>query len=83
MLNIISCAYWPSVRLLWESVKTSVLYLIRLFVCFFFILGGINSLYNLAMKLCQFYDLQVYSPIQVGFLFVLCMVSFFVQKLLL
>ena len=88
MLNIFSCASWPSVSLLWRNVYLELLpifWLIFWFFCLFVFIyywppWAVCKFWRLI--LCQLYCLHIFSPILRGFIFVLFMVSFAVQNLL-
>ena len=52
-LNIFSCAYWPSVFLLWRHVYLGLLLIFQLFICFylFIYLRYMSCVYILEIKL--------------------------------
>ena len=81
MLSSFSCAYGPSVSLLWENVYSGALpiFLIGLFV--FLMLSCMSSLYILDINpLSDILFANIFSYL-VGCLFVLLIVFFAVQKL--
>ena len=75
-LSIFSCACWPSVRLLWRNIYLGLLPIFWLGCLFFW--------YWTVWAVCKFWKLipcsQIFPP--VGYLFILFMVSFVMQKLL-
>ena len=85
MLSTFSCAYWPSVCLLWRNVNLgflSMFWLGCLWVVCFLILSCTSCLYILEINpfsVASFANIFSYS---VGCLFILFMVSFALQKLL-
>ena len=77
MLQIFSCACWPSICLLWKNVSSGIRpFLIRLFVLL--ILSYMSSLY---INPFWSHHMQTFSPIQYT-VFILSMASFAGQKLL-
>ena len=80
MLNIFfSCAYWPSVCLLWRNVSLGLLPTFQL-GCLLFLLSCMSCLYILEIKpllVTSFANIVSHS---ISCLFVLFMVSFAVQK---
>ena len=80
MLNIFSCACWPSVCLLWKNVYSGLLPIFNQVVCFL-ILNCRRCLYILDIKLLLVIFANIFSH-SVGCLFVLLKVSFSGQKLL-
>ena len=80
MLSIFSCAYWPSVFLLWRNVSLGLLPIFRLGWGFWLLLSCLSCLCSLEIKslsVALFADIFSHS---VGCLFILFMVSFAVQK---
>ena len=80
MLSVSSCAFWPSVCLLWRNglFRSSAHFSIELFV--FLIVSCISCLYILEinpLSVASFANIFSHS---VGCLFVLFMVSFAVPK---
>ena len=85
MLSIFSCAFQPSVRLLWRSVYLNLLPMLWLgcsFVCLLFILSCISCLYIWEINLLSIASFANIFSHSEGCLFILFMVSFAVQKLL-
>ena len=77
MLQIFSCACWPSICLLWKNVSSGIRpFLIRLFVLL--ILSYMSSLY---INPFWSHHMQTFSPIQYT-VFILSMASFAGPKLL-
>ena len=80
MLSIFSCAYWPSVHLLWKNVCLGLLHIFWL--SWFFFCYWRSYLYVLEVDpLLVASFANIYSQ-SAGCLFTLFMVSFDVQKLL-
>ena len=82
MLNIISCAYCPSVCLLRKNVYLGLLpifWLGCLFFCYWFV-WAVCIFWK--WSVCWSHCLQIFFPIPVGCIFVLFMVYFAVQKLI-
>ena len=77
MLSIFSCAFWPSVCLVWRNVyfRSSVHFSIGLFCC------CMNYLYNLAIKPLLVSSFANIFSNSVGCLFVSFMVSFGIPRL--
>ena len=73
MLSILSRAYWPSVCLLRRNVYLSLCLFIFLFI---WILSCMSCRYILVTPVANIF------PLSVGYLFVLLMVSFAMQKFL-
>ena len=70
MLNIFSCAYWPSVTLLWRNglFNSFARFLIGLLIFLLFLCKG--SLYSLDINPLS--DLQIFSPILCAILWLSC-----------
>ena len=81
MLSIFSCACWPSVCLLWGNVYLGLLPIFDWVFCFY-IMSSMSCLYILDIKPLLVASLANIFSHSVGCLFVLCMVSFAVQKLI-
>ena len=83
MLSIFSCAYWPSLYLLWRNVYSGLLSIFQLDCWgFFLLLSCINSLHILEIKPLSVASFETIFSQSVGCLFVfLFLVSFAVQKL--
>ena len=82
MLSIFSFVSWPSVCLLWRDVCLGLLPTFGLGCLFFFILSYMSCLYTLEinpLSTASFANIFSHSE---GCLFILFMVSFAVQKLL-
>ena len=79
MLSIFSCAYWPSVYLLWRNVYLSVLLIFFCFFFFFMLLSCVSCLYTSEIKPDWSHCLQIFSPIPCHF--ILFMASFAIKKL--
>ena len=82
MLSIFSCAFWPSVYLLWRNVYLDIPPISWLDCLCFLILSYMSSLYSLEinpLSVASFVNIFSHSE---GCLFILFMVSFAVQKLL-
>jgi len=81
MLNILSCAFWLSVCLLWRNIHLDLLPICAFCLCcvFLFILNCMNCLYILEINpsVASFANISFYS---VGCLYILFMVSFFIYK---
>ena len=85
MLSIFSCAFQPSVCLLWRSVYLNLLPMLWLgcsFVCLLFILSCISCLYIWEINLLSIASFANIFSQSIGCLFILSMVCFAVQKLL-
>ena len=80
MLSILSCAYCPSVCLLWRIVYLGLLPIFDWVVCL--ILSCISSLYILEINLLSVTSFANIFSHSLGCLFIWFMVSFAVQKLL-
>ena len=80
-IEIFSCVYWPSVCLLWKKClsRSSAYFSIRLFG--FWLLNCMNYLYVLDINPLSDNMMCKYFLPLVGYLFILLMVSFAVQKL--
>ena len=81
-MSIFSCAYWPSVCLLWRNVSLDLLPIFRLSCLVFLLLDYMSCLYILELKpllVASFANIFSHS---VGCLFILFTVSFAVQKLM-
>ena len=81
MLNIFSCAFWPSVCVLWRNVCLDLLPILWLGCLFFWYWAAWVVCIFWRLIPCRLLCLQIFSPI-VWIVFVLFMVSFAVQKLL-
>ena len=82
MLSILSCASWPSVCLLWRNVYLGLLPIFGLGCLFFLILSCMSCLYILEinpLSIDSFANIFSHSE---GYLFILFIASFAVQKLL-
>ena len=89
MLNVFSCACWPSVCLLWRNVYQGLLPMSITVFCPFFFLGFFGLLFWSCMSVCIFGELVPCQSCHVNIfsqsadcLFVLLMVSFAEQKLM-
>ena len=80
-MNIFSCAYWPSIYLLWRDVY---LYFMPNFQlgCLFLLLSCLSHLYILEIKPLSVASFANIFSQSVGCVFTLFMVCFSVQKLL-
>ena len=81
ILRIFSCAFWPSVCLLWRNVSLGLLPNFDWVVCLG-VFSCMSSLYILEIILCWIASFTNIFSHSKGYLFVLFMVSFAVQKLL-
>ena len=84
-LSIFSCAFQPSICLLWGNVYLDLLPMLWLgcsFVCLLFILSCISCLYIWEINLLSVASFANIFSHSEGCLFILFMVSFAVQKLL-
>ena len=79
--SIFSCAYWPSVFLLWRNVCLGFLSIFQLGCLVFLLLSCIAVCVFWKLSLCQSHCLQIFSAHFIGCLLILLMVSFAVQKL--
>ena len=82
MLNIFSCASWPSECLLWRKVYLCLLPSFNRVVCSFFILSCICCLYILNINLLSFATFSNILSHSMDHLFLLTIVSFAMHKLL-
>ena len=80
ILNIFSCAFWPSICLLWRNVYLDCLPMFWLRSLFFLILSCMNYLHILEIKLLSVASFANIFSHLVGCLFVMLMVSFSVQS---
>ena len=82
MLRIFSCAFWPSVCLLWRNVSLDLLPIFQLGCLFFLLLlSSMSYLYNLEIKpLSVMLFANTFSH-SVGYFFISFVVSFAVQKI--
>jgi len=80
MLSIFSCVCWPSVCLLWRSVYLGLLPIFWL-GCLFLILSCISCLHILEINSLSVASFARIFSLSEGFIFLLFMVSFAVQKL--
>ena len=76
MLSILSCVYQPSVCLLWRNVCLGLLPIFWL-GCLLFLCWAIWT-----VILCQLFQFSIFFSYPEGFLLILFIVSFAVQKLL-
>ena len=82
MMNIFSCAYWPSLRLLCRNVYLGPLLIFQLGCLVFLLLNYMSCLYILEIKpLLVASSANIFSHF-VSFLSLFFMVSFAVQKFL-
>ena len=81
-VSIFSCAYWPSVGLLWRNVCLGLLtiFLIGLFI--FLVLSYMSGLYSLEINPLSVVSFSIIFSHSECCLFTLFIVSFAVQKLL-
>ena len=82
MLSIFSCAYWPSICLLWRNVCLGLLQIFWLGYLVFLLLSFMGCLCILeinSLSVILFTNIFSYS---VGYLFILVMFSFAVKKLI-
>ena len=85
-LNTFSCAYWPSVFLLWRHVYLGLLLIFKLFFFFFLVVVFIYLFFWDVWAVCIFWKLsfywlnclQIFSPIP--YVVLLFMISFAVQN---
>ena len=82
MLSIFSCAYWPSVCLLWRNVCLGLLPIFWLGYLVFLLLSFMDCLYILEINSLSAILFANTSSYSVGYLFILLMFSFAVQKLI-
>ena len=77
-----SCAYWPSICLLWRNVYLDLLPFFNWVVWFILLLSCMSCLYILGIKPLLVASFANIVSQSVGCLFILFMVSFAVQKLI-
>jgi len=81
MLNIFSCACWPSVYLPWRNVYSDLLPIFLLCCWLFLLLSYVSCLYILEIKPLSAVSFETIFSHSVSGLFGFFLVSFAVQKL--